>query len=201
MKRTSLGAVLLAVLVAVISTTTGCTLSTNTKGAAVQSILNVERTTDLLMTILGNSYRAGVFGAVGSPQAEQVRSVAEKASRAVSAASSAALAAIESGQDPNAYIADITAAIAQLQALLPKSKQGAFELLRPVWTAERQLIGRRLIHAIAIGISGIFKQHADMTDAEIAAAMTEAHALAAKEGHPETYFDVPQVPPASGATS
>jgi hypothetical protein len=158
----------IAVLILTIVTTplliTGCA-TTSSRAAATQAplngqrtfdllmtqaLLNGQRTFDLLMTLIGNSYQAGAFGPRGSQQAENIKSTAERVSKIVGAASEAAIAAIEQKRDPAAYLSDIAKALAELQALLPASKHGALELLRPTW-ARMPRLGRPDIYFTRFG--------------------------------------------------
>jgi hypothetical protein len=105
----------------------GCpaTGTTNVRQSAHQALDAASKSVDLAMTFVGQAYQSGAFGAPGSPKAEEARSKASTFSKAASVAIFGWAAALEAGTDTKAYVADLTAALAGLGALIPPANHSA----------------------------------------------------------------------------
>jgi hypothetical protein len=128
MKNRKLSALVLVVLVVLAALSLGCPASTGTTTArqsAHQALDAASKSVDLAMTFVGQAYQSGAFGPPGSPKAENVRATASTFSKAASAAIFGWSAALESGSDTKAYVADLTAALAGLGALIPPANHSA----------------------------------------------------------------------------
>lgn len=118
---------ILVVVLLVAGLQTGCpaTGATTARQSAHQALDAASKSVDLAMTFVGQAYQSGAFGPPGSAKAENVRAAASTFSKAASVAIFGWSAALESGSDTKAYVADLTAALAGLGALIPPANHSA----------------------------------------------------------------------------
>lgn len=116
---------IVALLVVCAALAPSCATGTTARQNAHQALDAASKSVDLAMTFVGQAYQSGAFGPPGSPKAEDVRAKASTFSKAASVAIFGWAAALEAGTDTKAYVADLTAALAGLGALIPPANHSA----------------------------------------------------------------------------